>query len=54
MTVDCVDFWLDGPADTTVRPLTGERLERAKALRALILAEEAKKEQEPPHEIKPA
>jgi hypothetical protein len=35
---DCVDFWFDGPADHTVRPIPPERLEQAKALRDQILA----------------
>ncbi len=38
---DCVDFWLDGPADHTVRPIPPERLEQAKALRDQIRAAEA-------------
>ena len=38
MSADCVDFWLDGPGDKTVRPIPPERLERAKAERAKILA----------------
>jgi hypothetical protein len=41
LTVDCVDFWFDGPGDTTVRPIPPERLEQAKALRDRILAAEA-------------
>lgn len=28
---DCIDIIVDGPGDTTVRPLTGERLKQAKA-----------------------
>ncbi|MBI3823390.1 MAG: hypothetical protein HY289_12035 [Planctomycetes bacterium] len=28
---DCIDIIVDGPGDTTVRPLTGERLKRAQA-----------------------
>lgn len=42
MTVDCVDFWLDGPGDTTVRPIPESRLPQAKALRELILEAERK------------
>jgi len=42
---DCVDFWLDGPADHTVRPIPPERLEQAKALRDQILAAEAAEKQ---------
>lgn len=38
---NCVDFWLDGPGDTTVRPIPPERLEHAKALRDRILAAQA-------------
>jgi hypothetical protein len=34
---DCVDFVSDGPGDMTVRPLTGRRLELAKAERERIL-----------------
>jgi enoyl-CoA hydratase/carnithine racemase len=45
-TENCVDFWLDGPGDRTVRPLTGARLEQAKALRALIMEEEAKQKEQ--------
>src|SRR5438046_1060900 len=41
LTVDCVDFWLDGPGDTTVRPIPPERIEQARALRDRILAAEA-------------
>jgi hypothetical protein len=28
---DCDDFFFDGPGDTTVRPITGERRKRAEA-----------------------
>jgi hypothetical protein len=41
MSVDCVDFWLDGAGDNTVRPIPPERLERAKAERAKILEAQA-------------
>jgi hypothetical protein len=42
LTVDCIDVLIDEPGDTTVRPIPpGPRLERAKALRDLILAAEA-------------
>jgi hypothetical protein len=44
LTVDCDDFWLDGPGDHTVRPISTERLARAKALRDQILAAEAAKQ----------
>ena len=33
---DCVDIFYDGPGDTTVRPLTGERRKWAEAERAKI------------------
>jgi hypothetical protein len=42
-----VDFWFDGPGDKTVRPLTGVLLEHAKAAREMIVAEEAKRKQQP-------
>jgi hypothetical protein len=45
LTVDCDDFWLDGPGDHTVRPIPPERIERARALRDQILAAEAAKKQ---------
>ena len=45
-TENCVDVWFDGPGDKTVRPLTGARLEQAKALRALIMEEEAKQKEQ--------
>jgi hypothetical protein len=38
LTLDCVDFWLDGPGDHTVRPIPPERLVHAKAEWAKILA----------------
>ena len=44
-SLDCEDFWLDQPGDTTIRPIPPERLERAKALRDRILAAEAAKTQ---------
>lgn len=47
MTIDCVDYWIDEPGDTTVRPIPPERLERAKALRELILAAEAEAAKKP-------
>lgn len=47
MTVDCVDFWLDGPGDHTVRPCRPELLEHAKAERAKILAAQAAQGQSP-------
>ncbi len=47
LTVDCVDFWFDGPGDTTVRPIPPERMEQAKALRDQILAAEAAKKRLP-------
>jgi hypothetical protein len=28
---NCIDVYVDNPGDSTVRPLTGERLKRAKA-----------------------
>jgi hypothetical protein len=33
---DCVDVYYDGPGDSTVRPLTGDRLKRAMAEREKI------------------
>jgi hypothetical protein len=33
---DCIDIELDGPEDTTVRPLTGDQLKRAIAERERI------------------
>jgi hypothetical protein len=36
LSTDCVDFWLDGPGDHTVRPCRPELLEHAKAERAKI------------------
>ena len=33
---DCVDLSYDGPGDSTRRPLTGEALKRAMAMRELI------------------
>jgi hypothetical protein len=45
MTVDCVDFWLDGPGDHTVRPCRPEHLEHVKAERAKIEAALAAKDQ---------
>jgi hypothetical protein len=45
LTVDCVDFWLLGPGDHTVRPIPPERLEWAKAERAKILAAQAAAQQ---------
>lgn len=35
---DCVDVFLDGPGDTTVRPCRPEHLAHARAERAKILA----------------
>jgi hypothetical protein len=41
---DWVEVYIDEPGDHTVRPIPpGPRLEQAKALRDLILAEEARK-----------
>ncbi len=42
---DCVDFWLDGPGDHTVRPIPPERIEQARALRDQIRAAEAAEKQ---------
>lgn len=47
MTIDCTDFWLDGPGDHTVRPCRPEHLEHAKAERAKILAAQALQNQPP-------
>jgi hypothetical protein len=38
---DCIDVIIDGPEDTTVRPLTGERLKNAMAERDKIAYWEA-------------
>lgn len=44
VTIECVDFWLDGPGDHTVRPCRPEHLEHAKAERAKIQAALAESE----------
>ncbi len=41
LTVDCVDFWLDGPGDHTVRPMSPERIAQVKAERDRIRQIEA-------------
>jgi hypothetical protein len=54
MTLDCIDFWLDGPGDHTVRPCRPEHLEHAKAERAKILAAQALQNHAPPQGEKQA
>jgi hypothetical protein len=44
---ECVDFWFDGPGDTTVRPTPDYLLDHAKAERARILAAEEDLKQPP-------
>jgi len=41
LSVDCIDFWLEGPGDHSVRPIPSDRLEHAKAERAKVLAAQA-------------
>ena len=50
MTIENIDFWLDGPGDHTVRPCRPEHLEHAKAERAKIQTAQAEagKNQTPP------
>jgi hypothetical protein len=35
-TINCVDVWIDGPGDLTVRPIRPSLLEQAKAARASV------------------
>jgi hypothetical protein len=48
LSVDCVDFWFDAPADYTVRPMSPDRIQQAKAFLDEIRAAEAIKRQPPP------
>ena len=42
-SLNSVDFYDDGPGDTTIRPCAPERLEFMKALRARVMEAEATK-----------
>ena len=49
---ECTDIWIEGPGDSTVRPIPPERMEQAKAARELIYGSREPGPKPPPQDAK--